>query len=66
MRTVRIVSAVAIFLNSLHLVHAAHHFLSNSPPEEVQSPFFWAGIALAAVVGVFSFIGGILLLKRSN
>jgi predicted small integral membrane protein len=66
MRILHVVCGIAVLLNALHLTHAIHHFSSAASSQDVQSPFFWAGIATASLVGTLSFIGGILLLKRSR
>jgi uncharacterized membrane protein len=66
MRILHVVCGIAVLLNALHLTHAIHHFSSAASTQDVQSPFFWAGIATASLVGILSFLGGILLLKRSR
>jgi hypothetical protein len=63
MRTLRILSGIAVLLVTLHFVHILHHFFVEAPHD---SPIFWAGMVLAVVVWVLSFVGGCLLLKRSG
>ena len=66
MRILSIVCGAAVLLNALHLAHAIHHFFGGAAGTDIQSPFFWAGIAMAALVGIFSFLGGCLLLWRGR
>lgn len=61
MRVLRIICGIAILLNALHLGHAIQHFYSLDPDHGAG---FWAGIAAAAAVGVLSFTGGCLLIRR--
>ena len=63
MRVLKILSGIAVLLNALHFAHVIHHFYSLDP---VHGPGFWAGIALAVVIDIFSWIGGYFLLRSGR
>jgi hypothetical protein len=63
MRAFKILSGIAVLLNTLHLAHAVDHFYSLNT---VHGLGFWAGMAIAGVIGILSFIGGCLLLRSAR
>ena len=64
MRILNIISGICVLFTSLGYVHILHHHFVHSPHDAYRSPLFWAVVLLALIAGIFSFIGGILLLKR--
>lgn len=55
MRALKFLSGIAVLLNARHLVHAIHHFYSLEP---IHGPGLWGGVALAAAICLFCFMGG--------
>lgn len=66
MRTLNILSGIAVLLTTLAFGHLLHRYFVNASPEAVHDPAFLAGMAIGVVVGIFSFIGGCLLLRRGR
>jgi hypothetical protein len=66
MRALNILCGVAVLLNSLHFVHAIDHFSHQAGRDGFHGPGLWTAIAAAIVIGMFSFVGGFLLLKRAR
>jgi hypothetical protein len=63
MRILNILSGFAILITTAAYVHLVQHFSKDAPHD---NPVFWTMMAFAVVVGVFSFIGGCLLLRRGR
>jgi hypothetical protein len=66
MRILTIASGLAVLLTTLAFTHLLHHHLIHASSGDIHSPAFLASYAAAVVVGVLSFIGGCLLLRRGR
>ena len=66
MRALNILSGLAVLFTTLAYAHLVHHFSSYAFHQEPTSVSFWAGLVLAVAVGIFSFIGGALLIRRGR
>jgi len=65
MRIVSILSGLAVLFTTLAFGHLLHRFFVNAG-EAAYSPPFFVGMAIGVIVGIFSFIGGCLLLRRGR
>ncbi len=65
MRVLSFLSGLAVLFSSLALMHIVHHFADHSLASD-RTPVFWTMITLTLIIDVFSFIGGILLLRRAR
>ena len=65
MRIVSVLSGLAVLFTTLAFGHLLHHFYTNAG-EAAHSPPFLVGMVVGVVVGIFSFIGGCLLLRRGR
>jgi hypothetical protein len=65
MRIVSILSGLAVLFTTLAFGHLLHHYFVNAG-EAAHSPPFLAGMIIGGIVGIFSLIGGCLLLRRGR
>ncbi len=66
MRILNILSGLAVLFSTLAYAHLVHHFSSYAFHHGATSASFWAGLVFGVFVGIFSFIGGTLLLRRGR
>jgi uncharacterized membrane protein len=67
MRALNIVSGIAVLFTTLAFAHLLHHHFSNAATrDDAHNPVFLAGMGLLVIVGIFSLIGGVLLLRRGR
>ncbi len=66
MRTLNILSGFAVLLTTLAYAHLVHHFSAYAFDHPPTTTSFWASLAFGVVVGIFSFVGGCLLLRRGR
>ena len=66
MRILNIASGVAVLFTTLAYGHLLHRYFIGLRQDGVHDPATWAGLAAAAVAGVFSVVGAGLLLKRGR
>jgi hypothetical protein len=63
MRILNILSGVAVLFTTLAFAHLVHHFWMDAPHD---NPVVWAGTSFAVALGILSFVGGCLLLRRGR
>lgn len=63
MRALRIVCGIAVLLVAFHMVHGIRHFVGHIGMGHAG---MWALVATAAVVDIFAFVGGVLLLRQGS
>jgi hypothetical protein len=66
MRILNILSGLAVLFTTLAFAHLLHHHSLGASHGEVHNPAFLAGMAALVIVGILSFIGGCLLLRRGR
>jgi hypothetical protein len=65
MRIVNILSGLAVLFTTLAFAHLLHHHFLHAG-EAAHSTTFLAGMGICVVVGIFSLIGGCLLIRRGR
>jgi uncharacterized protein with PQ loop repeat len=66
LRIINVLSGLAVLITTLAFAHLVHHFFKQSPNDDIHNPVFWIGFVFAIAVGIFSFVGGGLLLRRGR
>jgi F0F1-type ATP synthase assembly protein I len=66
MRSVTLLSGVAVRLTTLAFGHLLHRYFASAPPAAIHDVSFLAGMIAGVVIGIFSFTGGCLLLRRGR
>jgi hypothetical protein len=66
MRILNILSGLAVLFTTLAFGHLLHHHFLHASHDELHNPAFLAGMTALVLVGVLSFIGGCLLLRRGR
>ncbi len=58
-------TGIAVLFTTLGYAHLVYHFIWHANRHGAGASM-WAGIAFGALAGVFSFIGGCLLIRSSR
>ncbi len=66
MRILNLLSGVAVLLTTLAFGHLLHRYFVGAPPGSLHDAGFLAGMAAGVTIGIFSFIGGCFLVRRSR
>jgi hypothetical protein len=66
MRILNLLCGVAVLLTTVALAHLLHRYYLSAGPDAFQNPVFVVGFSFGVGVGIFSLIGGGLLLRRGR
>lgn len=66
MRMLNVLCGIAVLLTTLAYAHLLHHYFMDTSAESSQNPVFWVLFSFGVGVGIFSFIGGAMLLRRGR
>jgi len=66
MRILTVLCGAAILFATAAFTHLLIHYYSHASPRDLHSAGFLAGMALGAVIGILSFTGAVLLIRRGH
>ena len=66
MRILNILSGISVLFTTLGFAHILHHLSTHAAHASLRDPAFLGGMAAGVVVGILSFIGACLLLRRGR
>jgi hypothetical protein len=66
MRILNLLCGVAVLLTTVAFAHLLHRYYASAGPDAFQNPVFVVGFSFGVGVGIFSLIGGALLLRRAR
>ena len=66
MRILNVVCGLAVLLTTLAYAHLLHTYYLGAGAEAFHNPVFVVGFSFGAAVGIFSFVGGAVLLAEGG
>ena len=66
MRILNFLCGVAVLLTTLAFAHLLHRYFQSAGSGAFQNPVFVVGFSFGVGVGIFSLIGGALLVRRGR
>lgn len=66
MRILNLLSGIAVLLTTLAFGHLLHRYFVDAAQESLHDAGFLAGMTAGITIGVLSFIGGCLLVRRAR